>query len=298
MSVSQMEHTIIRYTVIVYFWLCCNMITNSMQSIFGNHGLCCKSPEQCSITDCGINNMECCRMNDDYTCNDISNNIYEGSFRIPMNNNINKNDNNNDNVYFRLYSDHIYFEYKYTNNNAIGISWTDYNHPYPDYHFTIFASDINNNNKWQMFDMLVDENKYTLEGSTQEYNCPSVTGYCLSNRQLNINYQPYYNLFDFIQPLDNNESIFVWERKYTTTNGLYEFDKLYESINNDQSDHEICFNYAIFENESIGNGGEKVNKMDTICSKVNNICDNNQKINYKMCATNKIDLVIILDVTL
>ncbi len=105
---------------------------------------------QNSITDCGIN-IECCRLNDEYTCNandNLSNNIYERSFTIPMNNNINENDNNN--VYFRLYSDHMYIEYKYRNTNAIGIPWSDYNHPLHDKHFTIFASDINNNNQCEM----------------------------------------------------------------------------------------------------------------------------------------------------
>ncbi len=57
---------------------------------------------------------------------------------------------------------------------------------------------------------------FTIFGSNVKYNYQSLSEYCLPNRQ----------------PSNNNENIFVWERKYTIDDGLYQFNGLYESINN------------------------------------------------------------------
>ena len=197
---SQLRHSFIYYAIkhigIIYVFLCLNIIiiesVDSYSSIFGNDGLCCKSPDQCNIQDCGFLNLECCRLQDEYICDPSTNyttpNIYHGQFKIY-----------NDNFYFRLYPDYIYFEYELkSKSNAIGLSWNDYNHPYPNLHFTFI---MNNNNNWNMFDILSQRDNYTIYPpniNDGDYPCRSQSGYCLSTPVLNFNYQTAYNQFNFV----------------------------------------------------------------------------------------------------
>ena len=110
---------------------------------------------------------------------------------------------------------------------------------------------------------------------------------------------------------DDDETVFVWEREYSINTGLFQWNGLYESINNNNTNNSICWKYAILNNNTLNDGGEEIDKIDIICTQVKSICDN---INHdddddqaiidpiydenKICATNKVDLVIILDITL
>ena len=107
--------------------------------------------------------------------------------------------------------------------------------------------------------------------------------------------------------MDDGDTVFVWERRYDIDAGLFQLDGLYQSIDNDPSnDKQICWKYAILSNNTIEDGGEEIDKIDTICTEVKSICDdldgsgdiNEPIIEDRMCAMNKIDLVIILDITL
>ena len=189
--------------------LCYNIIiTHTLTpNIFGNDGLCCQSPQSCNINDCGFLNLECCRLQDDYICDPSINyttpNIYHGIFKIPIKNNGNNNDNQDeDNFYFRLYPDHIYFEYKLkSDSNAIGLSWNDYNHPYPNLHFTFLAKNNPNNDNWRIFDILTQKDIYTIYPpniNDGDYACESKSGYCLPTPVLNFNYQTAYDQFHFV----------------------------------------------------------------------------------------------------
>ena len=174
--------------------------TTSSAPIFGNDGLCCRSPSECGISDCGVDSVDCCRLNDDYLCDpdsSLSQNIYEGSFIIPMNN----NNTNEALVYFRIYPNYIHFECTLSSNDsAIGITWSDYNHPIPNLHLSIFASDINANDKWSMVDILAQRDTFDTYNGQQaiEHTCESKSGYCLPQRKKWFNYETAYNLFNFV----------------------------------------------------------------------------------------------------
>eukprot|EP01084_Bolivina_argentea_P198045 339249_1 len=249
MSVSYFRSKVIRNAAMLYILLCYSMIhTQSLIASFGNDGVCCQSPSNCSISDCGFLDSECCRLNDDYICNYTSPIIYEGYFTIPI------DDNTDTNAYFRLYPDHIYFEYRLpSHQHAIGLSWQGYNHPDPDLHLTIFASETDDDEEWNMFDMLARKDTYRIWSTNTVHHCDSLSGFCLPDRLLHVNYQTAYNIFDFTHDT-SNQSVFVWERKYSVPHGKFQYNGLYESIHNTQN--EICWNYAIFEGHSIGNGGE------------------------------------------
>ena len=101
--------------------------------------------------------------------------------------------------------------------------------------------------------------------------------------------------------MSNSDTVFVWERQYTINAGLFQWDGLYQSINNNQSNKEICWKYAILNNNTIQSGGEQIDEVDIICTEVTSICNDDDVDNIeeeRMCAMNKVDLVIILDITL
>ena len=53
---------------------------------------------------------------------------------------------------------------------------------------------------------------------------------------------------------DNALSVFVSNRKQVAETGLFQWVGSYENMDNNQSDNQICWKYAILSNDSLANG--------------------------------------------
>lgn len=111
----------------------------------------------------------------------------------------------------------------------------------------------------------------------------------------------------------------MYERKFSANAGLFDWDGLYEStdsrysnrsnLSHHSNDIQVCWNYALLEGNTVGDGGEHFDVVSTspICSAVHGVCDNEDDIGdgldmegdtHTVCGGSTVDLVLVLDVTM
>ena len=189
-----------RHGVALFLWF--NLWTDRLYSftpIFSDQGRCCQSPHSCAISDCGPLDVECCRFT---SCNETASAVYEGTFSIAYG-----NQSDNLVVYIRAHPTYIHIEYTMPSDDiAVALSWSDYDHPSPDLHFSLFASDLHDDGQWSLMEVVAEHGAYSMFTQnlsnpsliSGEYPCPSDSGYCLSSRILGFDHQRDYEQFNFV----------------------------------------------------------------------------------------------------